>query len=157
MLISSVCTMKTKYLFCAAQGEITLRTVFVDVYVGHTKQELRDFDTVSRLAKQSSYYFQKWTNEVQLFYDRCVESVCPDGCDDRAGFARVSLQVTELRRLLVAGQFTSFINLFLGAREKLVCKRWSANSAQSAAKNRAAAEFLQTADVINLSNHSLSL
>lgn len=117
MLISSVCTMKTKYLFCAAQGEITLRTVFVDVYVGHTKQELRDFDTVSRLAKQSSYFFQKWTNDVQLFYDRCVESVCPDGCDDRAGFARVSLQVTELRRLLVAGQFTSFINLFLGARE----------------------------------------
>lgn len=149
--------MKTKYLFCAAPSVIDERTVFVDVYVGHTKQELRDFNRVSFLSVQHSFYFAKWCNDVQLFLDRVCASLTSSGAGKPFRPFTLSLSISDLRRLLVNGQYYAYISLYRSAFNGCLSRRFSGNSAVICAKNRASELLLQSAHVKNLSRQRVQL
>lgn len=143
--------MKTKYLFCACQGEITPDTVFVDVYVGAGLQDQRDLQKVSALAASHLFYFKKWSNVVQAFYDKIVESLTPGEAVTSVHPQRVSMSVRELRRRLLDGTYFEFCAVFVNATRGLRRMNFSHNSAILAAKHRASQVSCKSAHVKNLS------
>lgn len=143
--------MKTKYLFCACQGEITPDTVFVDVYVGAGLQDQRDLLKVSALANSHLFYFKKWSNVVQSFYDRIVESLTPEEAIVSVHPQRISISIRELRRRLLDGTYFEFCEVFVKATRGLRRMNLSNNSAIIAAKHRASQVSCKSANVKNLS------
>ena len=131
--------------------------MFVDVYVGHTKQELRDFDRISTMSVQSNYYFAKWSNDVRLFFDRVCSSLTPSGAESTFRPFTLSLSISDLRRLLMAGKYYAYLNLYRSTFSGCLNRRFSANSAVLSAKKRASEILLHSAHVENLSHQRVQL
>lgn len=149
--------MKTKYLFCAASLPIDLDTVFIDVWVGTTARDQRDCAKVAAISQTSCFYFQKWSKDVQTFWDKVCNSVTPNESSVILSPRRVSLSVSELRRLLLSGTFSLFCEKFVQAFDNLSRIGFSENSAHLSAKNRASVYFCNAVHVKNLKLQTIKL
>lgn len=149
--------MKTKYLFCAAAGEITQDTVFVDVYVGTSRQDQRDLATISHLASLHTFFFQKWSDSVSEFM-RKIRLSLNDGEDShRHDPASLAMTVQELRRRLLGGSFDEFCRVFVQASRNLQRLNYCSNSIYQCAMHRASQVPCNAAHVKNLSNQTTAL
>lgn len=140
--------MITKYLFCKCLDVITRDTLFVDVYVGSSKQDLRDSEYLSGLACSPNYFYQKFDDVVSDFvYNlRCSFGSVPGSFQ----FPVIcSMTVKELRRLLRAGDYDRYAATFIHVVTSL-STRFCVNDAFHLAHERAAQVRLQAAHVVNL-------
>ena len=143
--------MKTKYLFCAASLPIDLDTVFFDVWAGSSRRDEKELLRVATISQMSGFYFQKWSKDVQAFWDKICLSITPDESSMILSPHRLSVSVTELRRLLRAGTLPQFCSTYVHAFDNLCRKGFSLNSAHLCAKNRACVIFCNAVNVKNLS------
>lgn len=149
--------MKTKYLFCAASLPIDSSTVFIDVWVGTTARDQRDLARVAAISQTSSFYFQKWSKDVQTFWDKVCNSITPEESAVILSPRRVSLSVAELRRLLHDGTISLFCEKFVQAFDNLSRIGFCDNSAHLAAKNRASVILCNAVHVKNLKLQTIKL
>jgi hypothetical protein len=149
--------MKTMYLFCGCSGEITTDTLFVDVYVGRSKQDQRDCGHVAQLAREHNYFFQLWSRDVRDFLDRIADSLAEPDQPCLFQPRRVALGVRQLRRLLVDGSFSEFVELFTQTTRHLHRMGFSDYHAHAAATERASQTYCNAANVKNLKPLKLAL
>lgn len=143
--------MKTKYLFCAASLPIDSDTLFFDVWAGSSRRDEKDLLRVATIAQMSGFYFQKWSKDVQTFWDKICLSITPEESPQILSPHRLSVTVSELRRLLRAGTLPQFCTTYIQAFGALSRKGFSLNSAHLCAKNRACNILCNAVNVKNLS------
>lgn len=97
--------MKTRYTFIHCEKELTTETVIYTVWVGHSKQETRDFEFLRSLSFNPSFYFQKHTSEVADFVLKIAQSLFPGAMFPLQEMKSQSLTVSEARRLVRTGYF----------------------------------------------------
>lgn len=140
--------MKTKYLFCKCLDVITRDTLFVDVYVGRSKQDLRDSEYLTELACSPDYFYAKYDDVVSDFvYNLRCSFDCVPGSFQFPVIC--SMTVKELRRLLRAGDYERYSATFIHVVTSL-STRFCINDAFRLAHERAAQVRLHAAHVVNL-------
>ena len=140
--------MKTKYLFCKCLDVITRDTLFVDVYVGSSRQDIRDCDYLSELALSPDYFFRKYDDVVSDFVHNlsCSFDYVPGSFQ----FPVVcSMSVKQLRQLLRSGDYEHYAATFIRVVTSL-STRFRINDAFKLAHERAAQVSLHAAHVVNL-------
>lgn len=157
MVISSWSTMKTKYLFSKQAGLIDASTLFVDVYVGRSVQDLRDLQFLQSLVECSDdFYLARYDISVTNFYNHVECSLRDELRDPRFRLLHCQMSVAKLRRLLKSGRYDEFSKTFYQAT--LGCRRMalSVNSAYHCAFYRAEQVLCKSAHVKNLSQERRS-
>lgn len=142
--------MKTKYLFCKCAGDITRDTLFVDVYVGTSLQDRRDLVWLANLAQPPLYFFHRWDIETDHFVSRLRRSLQEPGVPAWFYPRHVSVGIRQLRRLLVAGAYDAFTQIFVAKYDANRRMNLCANHAHESALRLSLSKSLQSAHVKNL-------
>lgn len=150
--------MKSKYLFSFANGQIEESTLFVWVYIGHSKQDERDKAFFAQLAKQSSsYLFRQNDKDTAEFVANVTQALQETTGDPRTRALSCSMSATKLRRLLKSGQYYDWAQTYYEATRGLRRMALCENSAYHCAVYRADQNLCKSANVINLSKLQLAL
>lgn len=72
--------MKHYYLFITAEVTLDTSSRFYKVPIGSSKQDVRDYLTLTAIAVDRGYYFAKWDEGTNTFIDKCFDSLW--GCHD---------------------------------------------------------------------------
>lgn len=150
--------MKTKYLFSFSHGQIEESTLFVWVFIGHSKQDLRDKAFFESLAKQSSsYMFRQHDKETAEFVANVTQALQESEGDQRTRALTCSMSAAKLRRLLKSGMYYDWARTYYEATRGLRRMSLCENSAYHCAVYRADQNLCKSANVINLSKLQLAL
>ena len=145
-----VYTMKTKYLFAKCDREITRTTLWVDVTIGNSVQDQQDMNFFMQLAKFPTFFFARWSNAAQDFFDKVQESL-RDGNDEIiVHLPRCTMSAKKLRSLLKSGDFDNFARTFVAASGTLRRRHFCAHDAYALAMERASESLANPQHVKNL-------
>lgn len=70
--------MKSNWLLIAESEDISLKSTFIKIPIGESKQEKKDFQKIRLYAIKHGYYFEKWDEKVSDFIYKIAKSL---GCD----------------------------------------------------------------------------
>lgn len=142
--------MKTKYLFCLAEHEITRDTLFVSVYVGKSLQDNRDANFIASLSMCTQFLWHQYSTADATFLVNVAKSLYPDEQHPVNLIPQVTLQVGELRRLLKSCHYQLFAKTYVSALRSCSSHRLSLIDSKSIARSRAMSISCIAADVVNL-------
>lgn len=130
--------MKTKYLFCFTATPVDEATLFVDVYIGKSKQDQRDLTFFVNLAANSNFYFfEKYDLRVTEFRNKIEIQLAEESRDEHFHLLTCSMSAGKLRRLLKSGLYDEWARTYYCATRGLRRMNLSSNSAYFCAVNRA--------------------
>lgn len=142
--------MKTKYLFSKCVDEITRDTLWVDVTIGNSTQDQRDMNFFMQLTKFPTFFFARWSNAVQDFFDKVQESLRDKNDDVLFHLPRCTMSAKKLRSLLKSGSYDNFASTFVAASETLRRRHFCANDVYALAMERASESLANPHHVKNL-------
>lgn len=142
--------MKTKYLFSKCVDEITRDTLWVDVTIGNSTQDQRDMNFFMQLAKFPTFFFARWSNAAQDFFDKVQESLRDENDDVLFHLPRCTMSAKKLRALLKSGSYDDFARTFIAASETLRRRHFCANDVYALAMERASESLANPHHVKNL-------
>ena len=142
--------MKTKYLFAKCDREITRSTLWVDVTIGNSTQDQRDYNFFQQLAKFPTFFYARWSNAVQEFLDKVLESLQDENEDLLAHLPRCTMSAKKLRSLLKSGSYDDFARTFVAASDALRRRQFCAHDAYALAMERASKTLANPRHVKNL-------
>lgn len=142
--------MKTKYLFAKCVDEITRDTLWVDVTIGNSTQDQRDMNFFMQLAKFPTFFFARWSNAAQDFFDKVQESLCDENSDVLAHLPRCTMSAKKLRALLKSGSYDDFARTFVAASDSLRRRHFCAHDVYALAMERASESLANPHNVKNL-------
>lgn len=142
--------MKSKYLFSKCVDEITRDTLWVDVTIGNSTQDQRDMNFFMQLAKFPTFFFARWSNAAQDFFDKVEESLRDENDDIIAHLPRCTMSAKKLRSLLKSGSYDNFARTFVAASESLRRRHFCAHDAYALAMERASESLANPHHVKNL-------
>lgn len=93
--------MKRKYLFIHCSGCLHADVPFVTVWIGESRRDSQVVRFFQNLARHSSFYFRKWSTEVDEFRTECVNSFYP-GLHDVSLLRSIVADGRNLMRVLLA-------------------------------------------------------
>lgn len=130
--------MKTKYLFIKCSGVLDESTLFVDVFIGHSAQDVRDREFITQLKITSpNYYFHLYDLEVSRYVQRIDTSIQTANNDQRARHLRCTMSAAKLRRLLKSGLYDNWAQIYYQATRGLRRMNINENHAYFLAVGRA--------------------
>lgn len=93
--------MKRKYLFVHCSGCLHADVPFVTVWIGESRRDSQVLRFFQNLAHHSSFFFKKWSTEVDEFRTKCVGSFYP-GLHDVSLLRSIVADGRNLMRVLLA-------------------------------------------------------
>lgn len=94
--------MKRKYLFIHCSGCLHADVPFVTVWIGESRRDSQVLKFFHNQARHYSFYFHKWSTDVDEFRTRCVNSFYP-GQHDVSLLRSIVADGRNLMRVLLAG------------------------------------------------------
>lgn len=142
--------MKTKYLFAKCVDEITRDTLWVDVTIGNSTQDQRDMNFFMQLAKFPTFFFARWSNAAQDFFDKVQESLHDENDGVIFHLPRCTMSAKKLRALLKSGSYDNFARTFVAASNSLRRRHFCAHDVYALAMERASESLANPHHVKNL-------
>ena len=118
--------MKSKYLFSFSTRPIDDSTLFVDVWIGTSRQDQRDYEFFLGLAQNSTnYLFQRYDIATTQYLQSVDVDLQDQLGDPRARHLSCSMSAAKLRRLIKSGLYDDWANTYYfgtrAARRRNLC------------------------------------